>query len=184
MARLCRSNLTAWPGVAVRTTRFEDWPVELQSFDLVLSASAFHWVRPGIGYSHAAAALKPRGHIALIWLFREDQLDPLSLDLHQTYAGLGLKPWRPRPPEARIERQRTAIERSGRFGPVTVLRYPGSHDYSADTYIALLRTMSDHAILPPATRRRLWSRIRSIFTRRGGTFTRRFIAALLLAPKR
>jgi SAM-dependent methyltransferase len=184
MARRCRANCREFPEVEVKTMAFEDWPVEPAAFDLVVSASAFHWVRPGVGFSHAAAALKPSGHIALIWVFREDQTDPLSMDLHEAYRALGLKPWRARPPTMRSERQREAIAQSGRFGPVTVRGYPSERDYSANDYIALLRTMSDHAIMPADVRRKLFAEIRKVFARHGGIFTRRFIATLLLAPKR
>jgi SAM-dependent methyltransferase len=184
MARACRRNLAAFPMVTVLNTAFEDWPVETGAFDLVVSASAFHWVNPRIGFSHAARALKDSGYLALVWHFREDQADPLSLELHEVYESIGLKPWRARPPEQRIARQLQAVERSGRFGPVTVRRYPGARDYSTPDYIALLRTMSDHAILPAETRRRLFAGIRRVFARHGDVFTRRFISTLLLAKRR
>ncbi len=184
MARRCAQNLRAFPKVAVHNCAFEQWPIEAEAYDLAVSASAFHWIPAGIGFRRVAQALKPERHLALIWVFGEDQKDPLSLALHQTYQQFGLKPWRPRPPEVRIQRQVKRIENSGLFGPVAVRRYPGSQEYSADSYIALLRTMSDHAILSNPTRHRLFQLIREIFTYHGGTYTRHFISVLLLAAKR
>jgi hypothetical protein len=88
------------------------------------------------------------------------------------------------PPELRIERQRKKIVGSGLFGPVTVLRYPWQNEYTADRYIGLLKTMSDHAILAPQVRRDLFRAIRRLIADNGGTFIRPVVAALFLAPKR
>jgi SAM-dependent methyltransferase len=183
MARLCRKNLAQFPDVAVRATSFEDWPLERAAFDLVLAASSFHWLKPGPGFAKSAAALKPNGYIALVWNFRESPDDELHRDLFGLYRALGLRDQRAREPEERTERQRKAIERSGRFGPVTIWRYPVKQPYTATEYINLMRTMSDHAIMEPATRRWLFAGIRQVFRRHGGTYVRPVVATLLLAPK-
>jgi SAM-dependent methyltransferase len=88
------------------------------------------------------------------------------------------------PPELRIERQRKKIVSSGLFGPVTVRRYPWQSEYTADRYIGLLRTMSDHAILAPQVRRDIFRAIRKLIDDNGGTFIRPVVAVLFLAPKR
>jgi SAM-dependent methyltransferase len=84
----------------------------------------------------------------------------------------------------RIERQRKKIVSSGLFGPVTVLRYPWQSEYTADRYIGLLKTMSDHAILAPRVRRDIFRAIRRLIAANGGSFTRPVVAVLFLAPKR
>ncbi|MFO7650054.1 MAG: class I SAM-dependent methyltransferase [bacterium] len=184
MARLCRANLRDFPSVTVHAADFEHWPVEPASFDLVLSASAFHWLSPRTAFGRAAAALRPGGSIALLWHFRVTPSTPLQRELDAVYAELGLKPWRGRPPEERTRRQREAILNSGRFGPVTIRRYPSGRDYTTDDYVALLRTMSDHAILPAPTRRRLFAGIRRAIDRHGGMLHRESVATLFIAPLR
>lgn len=37
----------------------------MKSFDLVISATAFHWISPEIGYPKAAQVLKDSGYIAI-----------------------------------------------------------------------------------------------------------------------
>jgi SAM-dependent methyltransferase len=88
------------------------------------------------------------------------------------------------PPELRIERQRKKIVSSGLFGPVTILRYPWQSEYTADRYIGLLKTMSDHAILAPQVRRDVFRAIRKLIAANGGSFIRPVVAVLFLAPKR
>ena len=46
---------------------FEDWPLEEETFELVVSATAFHWADPAIRYRKSAQALRPAGSLALIW---------------------------------------------------------------------------------------------------------------------
>jgi trans-aconitate methyltransferase len=66
MAAVLRRNVAAFPRVAVEETTFEAWSGADRSFDLVVSAQAFHWVDPAVRYVKTAAALRPRGALALI----------------------------------------------------------------------------------------------------------------------
>ena len=184
MTRRCRRNLRCHPQVSVLNTGFEDWPVEEGAFDLVFAASAFHWLPARTAYPRAARALRPGGRLALAWHFRVTPDNELQRELNEIYRAAGMKPWRARPPEERIRRQREAILNSARFGPVTICRYPRIRRYAAEEYIDLLRTMSDHAIRPPAVKRRLFAGIRRVFARHGGVFELPFVAGLLIAPKR
>jgi SAM-dependent methyltransferase len=184
MCRRCRRNLRGFAGVEIRHTRFEDWPLEPEAFDLVLAATAFHWVRPQAGFRRVAHALRPGGSVALVWNFRQVSGTPFLDDLRGVYERLAPHLARPRRPEERIERQRKKIVGSGCFGPVTVTRYPWARDYGAEEYIGLLKTMSDHAILSPGLRRRVFRAVREVFAAHGGVFRRQVVAVLFLARKR
>jgi len=184
MARRCRRNLSGHPRVEVLATGFESWPVEESAYDLVFAASAFHWLPARIAYPRAARALRSDGRLALVWHFRITPDNEFQRELNAVYHATGMRPWRARPPEERIRRQREAILNSARFGPVTICRYPRIRRYLAEEYIDLLRTMSDHAIRPPAVKRRLFAGIRRVFARHGGVFEQPFVAGLLVASKR
>ena len=91
-------------------------------------------------------------------------------DLQETYRRIAPRMRLSLPPDLRIERQRKKIVSSGLFGPVTILRYPWQKEYDADSYIGLLKTMSDHAILAPALRSSLFRAIRRLIDDNGGSF--------------
>src|SRR5436189_21759 len=57
LAAVARRNLAAYPTVEIRTGAFEEWPVQECAFDLAVSATAFHWIDPTIGYAKVARAL-------------------------------------------------------------------------------------------------------------------------------
>jgi SAM-dependent methyltransferase len=61
MAMVARRNLARFDSVEVVTAAFEDWPLPDEPFDVVFSATAFHWVDPAVRVSKSADALRPRG---------------------------------------------------------------------------------------------------------------------------
>ncbi|WP_066303878.1 class I SAM-dependent methyltransferase [Bacillus sp. FJAT-29814] len=46
---------------------FEDYNKEQETYDLIFSATAFHWIKPGIGYPKAYNLLKRNGTMAVFW---------------------------------------------------------------------------------------------------------------------
>jgi SAM-dependent methyltransferase len=154
------------------------------TFDMVLAATAFHWIPYKVAYPRCARALKSHGSLALLWNFVDTPDNRFYHDLHEIYHRIVPRARLSLPPELRIERQRKKIVNSGLFGPVTVMRYPWQKEYTADRYIGLLKTMSDHAIFAPQVRRGLFRAIRRLIDDNGGSFIRPVVAVLFLAPKR
>ncbi len=183
-ARLCRANLKQFPNVEIICQAFESWQPEPGSFDLVLAAGAFHWLKPGLAFSRSASALKRTGHLAIVYNFREVSGTPILDALLDVYRRFAPHLAHPRPPEARIELQCRKINNSGRFGPVTVVRYPWTRPYTADEYVGLLKTMSDHAVLATDVRRNIFRAVRQVIRNYNGIFIRPLVAVLLLAPRR
>jgi SAM-dependent methyltransferase len=66
MAVVARRNLARFDGVEVVTAAFEDWPLPDEPFDVVFSATAFHWVDPAVRVSKSADALRPGGILATV----------------------------------------------------------------------------------------------------------------------
>lgn len=65
MAILAAKKCEAYPNVRFDLKYFEEWQPLERRFDLVVSGTAFHWVSPDVGYSKAAAVLKPNGAVAI-----------------------------------------------------------------------------------------------------------------------
>ncbi|MBM3313059.1 methyltransferase domain-containing protein [candidate division WOR-3 bacterium] len=184
LARLCRRNLRSFPKVEVVNLPFEQWQLQAEAFDLVVSAGAFHWLPTRLAYRRCAEVLKPHGSLALIWNFLDTPDNEFYAGLRAIYRRLAPEVRLSKPPEQRIERQRCRLVSSGRFGPVRILRHPWQSEYTADRYLGLLKTMSDHAVLAPPVRRRVFRAIRRLIADHGGSFVRPVVAVLLLAPKR
>jgi SAM-dependent methyltransferase len=122
MAALARSK-----GLAVDVAPFERWDAAGRTFDLVIAGQAWHWIEPHGGSRKAAAVLHDGGRIALFWN-TGDPPPAVRQRLETIYAALepGLRE-RSATLERRSRRGRVAaeaLERSSRFGPIAVTRFP------------------------------------------------------------
>jgi L-ascorbate metabolism protein UlaG (beta-lactamase superfamily) len=72
---------------------------------------------------------------------------------------------------------------SFRVGDVTVRRYPWEKVYTADTYVDLLGTHSDHRMLPDDARRRLHDGVAAVIEDFGGEITIGYTTEVLIAPR-
>ena len=65
-AEIARKNLATSPKVSVVTGAFEEITLPENAFDLVFSATAFHWIRPEYRFSKTSRILKPLGYLAIL----------------------------------------------------------------------------------------------------------------------
>jgi SAM-dependent methyltransferase len=188
MAAVARRKLARFPKVSVETARFEDWAGGDGAFDLVFCAQAWHWLPPGVRYAKARRLLRAGGTLAI---FANRDAAVLE-EVQPAYRRHGLaevvphgrEAWREAfPPDiaAAIEDARASIARSGCFTDVEFHRFPWQRSFTAEGYLALLRTHSDHATLPPEVREPLAEDIAAAIEGAGGTVTRRYEAILMLA---
>jgi len=184
LARVLRTNVAAFPKVAVETTTFEEWRSVPGSFDLVISAQAFHWIDPSVRYSKTAEALRPAGAFALV-RNETSGLDPaLRADLEAAYARwFPAATWTPARDSVEAKRRELTaeIEGSGLFGPVHAGLFPWTAIYTGRQYLDLLDTHSDHALLGPAVRTALYDAISSAIDRHGGRIEVPYVSMLLLS---
>ena len=189
LAAVARHNLAAYPQAHVWIGAFEEWPIEEQAFDLCLSATAFHWIDPAIGYPKVAGALRDGGAMALFWNkhvrtahsqeFFEAVQEVYRVEAPEIFVDATLPP-----PEDVEEPVATQIEATGLFGPVTVRRYLWEQEYDAANYLQVLNTYSGHRALSPPVRTRLFEGIRALIeTRHGGQIRKGYLSLLYVAQK-
>ncbi|ACK68850.1 Methyltransferase type 11 [Gloeothece citriformis PCC 7424] len=65
--QIARQNCQNYPHVEVKNSTFEEWELDTEKFDAVVAATSFHWVKPEVGCSKAAAILKDNGSLILLW---------------------------------------------------------------------------------------------------------------------
>jgi SAM-dependent methyltransferase len=186
LAAIARVNLQDYPNVEIIQSRFEDWPCPEASFDLLISAQAFHWIEPSVAYVKSAQALKERGALALFWN-REEQRGAvyrqLFNDAYARYAPELADPPTEEKNESWIEEWTNKINASGLFDPALVQRYPWSLSYNADQFIDLLGTHSDHILLPEQQQRRLFQAIREAIETLGGSIVVNYVTILFFTQR-
>jgi ubiquinone/menaquinone biosynthesis C-methylase UbiE len=82
MIQAARRNV-ADPMVRFQVSSFEDFAGSAR-FDLIVSATAFHWVDPGVGLAKAARLLRPGGWLALLTT-EERYPEPLRTRLRELW---------------------------------------------------------------------------------------------------
>jgi SAM-dependent methyltransferase len=186
LAAVARRNLARFPDVEVVTAAFEDWPLPGEPFDLVLAATAFHWVDPAVRVAKAADALRPGGTLATVTthhvaggdeaFFAETQRCYVRWDPDTPPDGTPLRA------AADIPTSSDELERSGRFGPATFRRFEWELSYTTSGYIDLLLTYSGHRALDPAAQDGLLDCIANLIdTGYGGRITKRYLTELRVA---
>jgi SAM-dependent methyltransferase len=183
LAKVLRRNVSGFPAVAIEMSTFEAWNGADGTFDLVISAQAFHWVDPEVRYRKAATALRPVGALALIRNEQEDLEPSLRAELDVAYGRYfpGVPVLSPRDVEARRREVTEEIERSGHFGPVHSALFPWKARYTAREYLDLLGTHSDHAVLEPRSKRLLFEAVAAAIEHHGGVLEFPYVAMAFVA---
>ena len=188
LAARAATNCQPYPNVHIHVCAFEDWAVQPDSFDLVMSATAFHWIPPEVGYPRAAKMLKDTGALAIFSNEHPTPYTDFFLDAQDVYERV-VPTWNKRPTtptiETRINETAATINATGLFAPVVVRTYPWAERYTTQRYLQLLNTYSDHRNLDISTRTTLYEGIAAIIdTRYNGVITKPYLAVLYLATQR
>jgi SAM-dependent methyltransferase len=190
LAAVALRKLARFPNVTIVQGAFEAWPLPLEPYDAVVSATAFHWLDPSVRITKSADALRPDGALATIATHHIGGGDTqFFIDVQDCYGR-----WFKRVGEGIYGRLQTAadiapdsgeLEHSGRFEPPTFRRYEWEQPYSAQEYIDLLSTYSDHRALEDAARQHLLDCVsRLIVDRYGGRIRKRYLNELRIARRR
>lgn len=163
MADVARSH-----GLDVEVAAFESWDAHGRTFDLLTCAQAWHWVDPEVGVPKAAEVVRPGGHVALFW--NDDRLDRRTSDaLADVYRALAPElVEEPAPDDDPVGVHRDAFAASPSFDVVATRTYSWQRNYTADEWVALCMTHSNHLVLPAARRAALAAALQEAVDRLGG----------------
>ena len=194
LAALAAKNLAAFPLVDIQTTTFEDRPAAVGRYDLVMSATAFHWVSPEVRYVKAAQALTAEGWLALFWNMEAGDESVLGRQLQALY-DKHVPPNQEHPyathhpaghrkqQDTKTSRWQEEINQSRLFGDVSVMQFPWTQWYTTEQYLQLLETYSDHRALPTENKGALFQGIAGLLAQEGGGRSKPYLTVLYLAQR-
>ncbi len=184
---IAQEKLRDFPDIRFQNVSFEEWPVEVGTFDLVYSATAFHWIPREIGYPKAALALKPVGALAVFSNLHPRPFTGFASEVQPIYERI-VPEWdhpaeRPSTAEE-ISAAANYMESTGLFSEVIVQTYPWSQTYTTLEHLRLLNTYSDHLRLEEGLRRALYQAIADLIERRyGGKVERPYLSVLYVGRR-
>ncbi len=180
-----RKKFHDFPNLSVQNCPFEDFSGTDGCFDLIYSATAFHWIPEKIGFPKVFRLLRSGGILAL-WRNRPCPGQPgeeLFQEIQAAYAKY--RPGSKKPTEDEAEHRRKIRETILSYG-FTDLKFKSYHAariFSAENYIHLLNTYSDHRNTNPERKQKLETEIRKAIERHGNRLTVLDTIDLYLARK-
>lgn len=187
LAEVARRNLRGHPNVVVTVGAFEDVPSPAEPFDLVLAASAFHWVDPAVRYARAAEMLRPAGWIAIVHTHHVSggtlEFFEESQSCYRSFFSRSADEFHlPRSEEVPLNDAQ--LEGSGRFGRAISRTYAWGVTYRTSEYLDLLRTYSDHRSLGPVRREELLACLGDLLNERfAGQVRKAHLTVVTMAPR-
>lgn len=177
-SELLKDKFREYPKFSVITGRFEDTGFEGNTFDLVFSASAFHWVPEKIGYEKVFSMLKSGGAFARFanHPYRDKGNPPLSQEIDEIYEQYYSKYYNKKREPLSEYTEQQARERAmlaGKYG-FSDIRYElfyRKRVFSAKEYIELLGTYSDHIAIEENIRTEFFAKIEEAINKHGGALT-------------
>jgi SAM-dependent methyltransferase len=179
MAELARSH-----DIPVEVSSFEGWDAAGRTFDLLTCGQAWHWVNPERGIPKAATVVRPGGAVGLFWNY--DRLDErVQSALDAVYAEHAPELLKTDTATQHREDERPhadAFARHPGFASVETRQYRWQRGFTADEWVGMTLTHSDHLLLPAGRRRALADAAHAAIDRLGG-FVAQYGTYLMLARR-
>ncbi len=170
---VARKKLEGFPNISFVEQAFEEWESD-EEFDLVISATAFHWVDPKVMYLKASEVLKSNGFLAVFSNQHVRKDEGFFAESQSLYDKYYFPLTVDRPPT-----HTTDFPGVRAFQDPIKRVYPWAQTYSSEQYIKLLSTYSDHIALPDENRNLLFEGITNLIeTKYNGQITKHYEAIL------
>lgn len=187
LAAVAQRNLARFSDVKVVNAAFESWPLPPEPFDVVLSATAFHWIDPAVRVVKSADALRPGGTLATIDTHHvAGGTEPFFVAAQDCY-----ERWDPAtppgirlPPADTVPLEGEELTRSGQFDAPQFRLHATDIPYTTASYIDVLLTYSGHRALDPVAQRGLLDCIAGLIdNQHGGQIIKRYLSLLRVARR-
>jgi SAM-dependent methyltransferase len=172
-------------GNTVEVATIESWDDAGRTFDLVTAAQSWHWMDPAVAVPKVARVLRPGGWVALFWNHdtlrqpAEDRIDEVyrrvapELNAYIFRGGMSHKD-QPYP---------TPFRESAAFASVSTKRYTTTREDTAEHWLRMVATHSDHMLLAPQKQAELRAATAAAIESLGGRLVSDVDTYLILARR-
>ena len=174
-----------FPDLSFVHSTFEKFKSD-ELFNMIVSAMAWHWVDPKVGYKKASDLLTNPGFLAIIRYYHIDN-DPKSFHNQAQYI---YEKYNKDTTTKRNDEQLKRIKQDAQalnnkyFRLVKKIEYNWQQKYSIGEYLALRNTYSDHLTMPPAHKEKMEQELREFAQKEfGGNLVKKYTTVLFIAQK-
>lgn len=185
MAALAADRLSGFEAARVLVDDFDRWAPGVPGFDVVFSATAFHWLDPSTKFDSTADLLDPGGALATVATHHIAGGTESFFSEVQAYYRRFEPNWHPHKLRPAAEIPYDTDLGAGRYDSKPVFcRYEWTVGYHTADYLDLLRTYSTTLSLPPLGASALLRGIGQLIDGRyGGRITKRYLTELRVAHR-
>lgn len=185
MAKFVRNKFKDYDDFSCYNMTFEKYMGMNNTFDLIYSGTAFHWIDEKTAYEKSFKLLKAGGVLArFAYHAGRDSSNPVLSDkLDELYKKYMPSDKEYKPYSEDNARQTTAIAEKYGFTDCRYKMYSFTKDFTADEYISLLSTYPDHAKIEEAARKEFFAEIKKAIKDAGNKITVYYTVDLQLARK-
>jgi ubiquinone/menaquinone biosynthesis C-methylase UbiE len=150
LAEFSKEKFSKYNNFDIINNDFESVDLRNSPFDLIYSATAFHWIPQETGYTKAYRLLKSGGAMALFWNHPSRPEDDLHIAMQKIYDKY-MPATHPKSKVHKFSEDKcleivNTIKQYG-FIDINYKLYYQTRIFDANSYIALLKTYSDHRAL-------------------------------------
>ena len=181
LANKARAELSSFANVKIITGAFEDVNLPPSHFDLIFSATAFHWIKDEFKFTKTAELLKPGGYLAIIHTQHvfdaADEFARASQPIYDKFWPRKQSPKTHQPKPPQIDGRLFELE--------SFKAFPATFTYSAREYAGLLGTYSPVIALPPSKRKGFLAEIEALINARfDGSLKKKFEFTIAIAKRK
>ena len=154
LAEYCKQRFSAYNNFNIINTDFLIADLPEKHFDLIFSATAFHWITKDSGYAKIKSLLKSNGVLALFWNHpfvgnNEDGTNLASMAVYKKY-----RPNDKPPIQFDESKCQVIINELAHYGfrDIQSKIYRRTRTLTSEEYINLIKTYSDHNVMPEQIR--------------------------------
>ena len=169
------------PNITIDVDSFENWEAKSnQVYDLIFSASAFHWIRPEIRYEKTHKLLKEGGYLAIFGYQADKTIDVAKkIDTLIT----SFVPDFFENPVFSIEKFESELNSTPYFNQLEVLEYPVESNIEIEKYIQSINSNAKFAALERDIKANINLEMKKVLSQNGNFVYNRLIYYLFLAKK-
>lgn len=175
-SKICKDKFREYSNLEIITNKFENLEFQNDTYNLVYSATAFHWVPEEIGYSKVFSMLKKGGVFARFANnpYRDKSKLELSKEIDELYDKYYYtfhNKKKPKLKEFTVEQAEERARIAGKYGftDIKYALFTRIRTFTAKEYAGLLGTYSDHIAIEESIRKEFFGKIEEAINKYGGT---------------
>ncbi len=173
LAEFSKQKFKAYSNLEVKNIAFQDYVCDDNSYDMIYSATAFHWIQEDIGYPKVYNLLKSGGIFARFanHPYKDKGNEALHAAMQKVYSKyMHISLEKPEYSEEQCLETANNMKRYG-FIDVKYKLYHRTRTMNAGEYVSLINTYSDHRAIEEEMRIHFFNEIEALINNFGGKIT-------------